>query len=124
MGVKKTIPPSLGKDSKSSQVIVSGVMTGTTTITSTPTFVGNVDNGGIEISWTGTPTGTITIQCSISNVTYYSLTFTPALTQPAGAAGGYLIDLNQIPFPWVQISYTNATGTGVLNAWTFYKDLN
>lgn len=127
MGQKKTIPASIGADSKASQVVFtgSGAMTGTNTITSAkPTFIGNVDNGGLEISWIGTPTGTLSIQCSISNVTYYSLTFSPGITQPAGSAGGYLIDLNQIPFPYIQISYTNVSGSGTLSAWTFYKDLN
>lgn len=126
MGSKKT---------NSFRLITNGVMTGTATITSTPTAansgtsqpgqnVQNLDNLGLEISWTGTPTGTITVLGSNSGTTFYALTFNPAITQPAGSAGGYLINLNQFPWPWLQVKYTNASGTGTLNAWLYGKDLN
>lgn len=106
------------------QNITNGVMTGTTTITSATTNVQNLDNVGLEISWTGTPTGTISVLGSNSNVNFYPLTFSPALTQPAGSAGGYLIDLNQFPFFYIQIQYVNVSGTGVLNTYFSGKDLN
>lgn len=119
--------------------IQNGAMTGTTTLLSSGLYVGNLDSIGIEVTWTGTPTGTLSIAGSVSAidqflvnnvpkivpaVNYYALTFVPALTQPSGSAGGYLIDLQQYPFPYLQIQYANSTGTGVLNAYLFGKDLN
>lgn len=122
MGVKKTIPASPGDAGK--QIIANGSMTGTATLTS-PTFdCRNLDNIGIQVKWTGTPTGTISVLASIDNVNFVALTFSPGLTQPAGAAGGYLINLNQLPFPYIQLQYVNASSTGTLNAFISAKDLN
>lgn len=116
MGSKKVLPVY--------PLIINGAMTGTATITSTPTNIQNLDNVGIQVSWTGTPTGTISVLCSVDGVQYDSLTFTPTLAQPAGSAGSYLINLNQLPFPMVEVQYTNTSGTGVFNASIFGKDLN
>lgn len=120
-------------------VIIDEVMTGTSTIISSAQPLANFDNVGIEITWTGTPTGTLSILGSVSAIAqfnigsilkkvsainYYALTFNPALAQPTGSAGGYLIDLSQFPFPFMKVQYVNATGSGVLNAYLFGKDLN
>jgi len=112
-------------------LIKNGVMTGTSTILSVPQNIQNLDNVGLEITWTGTPTGTISILGSVSAiipqaaaVNYYALTFSPPLNQPSGAAGGYLIDLNQFPFPSMQVEYVNSSGTGTLNVYIYEKDLN
>ena len=83
-----------------------------------------MDSVGLEVSWTGTPTGTIQVMASNSGINFYALTFSPVLTQPAGAAGGYVIDLQLYPFKYVMLQFTNSTGTGVLNAWMQAKDLN
>lgn len=129
MGVKKTNKYQMTFGGSST-----GTMTGTSTITSNSQNVENFDNVGLEISWTGTPTGTITINGSISAAfiqpgntnagTFYPLTFSPGLTQPSGSAGGYLVDLNQVPFPVINVSYTNSSGTGTLNVYIVSKDLN
>jgi hypothetical protein len=112
-------------------LVQQGVMTGTATITSSGQYVANLDNIGLEITWTGTPTGTISVLGSISNaipgidaVIYYALTFNPALSQPAGSGGGYLINLNQFPWHYLKVQYVNASGTGVLDVVLFGKDLN
>lgn len=106
-------------------------MTGTTTLTSPAQFLQNFDNIGLEITWTGTPTGAISLLGSVSAVipqaaavSYYSLTFNPALAQPAGSAGGYIIDLNNFPFPALEVQYVNQMGNGVLNVYLFSKDIN
>lgn len=106
------------------QLITNGAMAGTATITSKFQDMSNFDNAGLELTWTGTPTGTISILGSNSGSNYYALTFTPALSQPSGSAGGYLIDLNQFPFKLMEVQYVNSTGTGILNAFLFLKDLN
>ena len=73
-----------------------GAMSGTNTIYSQILDVSTItraDNIGLEITWTGTPVGTIQIMCSVSDTTFYALTFNPALTQLAGTGGGYLMDI-------------------------------
>lgn len=123
MGCKRVLPSFQivgGTNAKS----VVGTMTGTAVITSTPTNIENLDNIGFQISWTGTAVGVIAILCSIDGVTYLPLTFGPPLTQPAGTAGAYLINLTELPYPFIQLQYTNASGTGTLSAWICGKDLN
>lgn len=105
-------------------LITNGVMTGTSTITSATQSINKMDNVGLQVEWTGSAVGTISVLCSIDNTTFNALTFSPLLTQPAGTAGSYLIDLNQVPFPYIQVQYVNASSTGVLNVWMSSKDLN
>lgn len=96
-----------------------GSMTGTATVYTEIYDVAaltRVDNIGLEISWTGMPTGTFTVNGSNGGATFDSLTFDPALTQPAGAAGGYLISLNQYPFRFLMLQYTNSSGSGAITA--------
>lgn len=105
-------------------MIVDGVMTGLAVVTSAPSNVSYVDNIGLQISWTGNPTGDIEILGSIDGENFVPLTFNPIVTQPSGTAGDTLIDLNQYPFPWIQVQYTNASGDGTLQVWISGKDLN
>ncbi len=102
----------------------SGTMSGTSTIYSNIVEFSKMDNIGLEIDWTGTPTGTITIYTSISGINWHSMTFSPVLAQPAGAAGGYNVSLNQVPFKYFYIKYTNASGSGSLTVSAQFKDLN
>lgn len=101
--------------------VTSGVMSGTNTIYSNILNLGRYDNEGIEITWTGTPTGTLQVMASSSGKSFYALTFVPALTQPSGSSGGYLINLNQLPFQYIMLQYTNASGSGVLTAYSQTK---
>lgn len=103
---------------------VNGVMTGTNAIYSQAQEVSRYDNIGVEINYTGTPTGTIEVHGSNSGVNEYALTFSPVLTQPAGAAGGYLININNFPYKYMMIKYTNTSGTGVLTAYIQIKSLS
>lgn len=94
-----------------------GSMTGTSTITSDATYVKNLDVYTYYLSWTGTPTGVISVQVApFETGPYYSLTFDPVLAQPAGSASGYEIDIHDMSNSWIRISYTNASGAGVLTA--------
>lgn len=103
---------------------INGAMASTNTIYSSIQDLSNFDNEGLEVSWTGTPTGVISVYGSESGVNFFALTFDPALDQPAGAAGGYLINLNQFPWRYIMIKYVNASGSGTLNVWLGSKDLN
>ncbi len=101
-----------------------GAMASTNVIYSNIIDLTLFDNNGLEVTWTGTPTGVIEVFASVSGATFYALTFSPVLAQPAGSASGYLIDLNQFPFRYSYVKYTNASGSGALTAWTCGKDLN
>lgn len=102
--------------------IKSGTMTGTNTIYSQILDVSRMDNNGLEISWTGTPTGVISYQASISGSFFFSITLTTS--QPAGSASGFGVNLNQYPYKYLLIQYTNVSGSGVLSSWIQEKDLN
>lgn len=115
MGSKKVYPPD--------SIITAGAMTGTTTLLSTLVPISNGDNFSIQIRWTGTPSGTISFAVSNDKVNFDTLVIS-ALGQPVGSAGGYSVSLNQLPFAYLQLQYTNATGTGLLNAVLVGKDLN
>lgn len=101
-----------------------GVATGTTTIYTNILEVARMDNQGLELAWTGTPTGTITIYGSNSGINWFSITFNPAYANPAGSAGVEGISLNQFPWKYLMLSYTNASGTGTIACYAQFKDLN
>ena len=83
-----------------------------------------MDNIGAEVAWSGTPTGTLTVLVSVTGTNWPSLTFTPTLAQPAGAAATMFINLNQLPAKFLMFKYVNASGTGNLNVALQLKDLN
>jgi len=99
-------------------------------ITSTPIDVQNIDNVGLQVAWTSAnAVGVISVQGSLDYKptnpptagTWYDLTFDPALTQPASDNGGYLINLNQVPYTWLRLKYTRTSGTGTLTAYACGK---
>lgn len=104
--------------------VITGTMSGTNTIYTNILGIRQMDNVGIEVTWTGTPTGTLTVMCSNSGVNFYSLTFNPVLGQPAGSGGGYLISLAGIPFQYLFLQYVNASGSGTITAYLQSKANN
>lgn len=99
-------------------------MASTNLIHSDATYIANLDLISYALSWTGTPTGTITIDGSVDGSTFFDLTFDPVLAQPSGAAGGYLVNVSVEGFGWIRVSYTNASGTGTLTVKISGKDSN
>lgn len=104
--------------------VVNGAMASTNTIYSQIIDLSKMDNIGLEVTYTGTPTGTFSVTVSNSGINFYALTFSPALGQPAGSGGGYAIDLNQLPFKYLSLQYVNSSGTGTLTVYGQNKDLN
>lgn len=113
------------------QCITAASMTGN--ITSAITGIEYVDNVGLELDWTGTPTGTFSVEVSISyaqdaqgNVTnagaWNALTLSPA-PAAAGAAGSYYIELNQLSATWIRVKYTAGSSTGTLNGYICAKEI-
>lgn len=103
--------------------VTTGTMSGTNTIYSNVQTVPQQHLFGFEVTWTGTPTGTISVLGSESGNNFYALTFSPSLSQPAGSAGGFLINLSLYPFKYYAIQYTNVSGSGVLTVVAAQKDL-
>ncbi len=85
------------------------------TITSSVTDIRYLDNVGIQAVFTGTPTGTFTVNVSLDQVNWDSLTFS-ATPVASGTAGSVYMDVNQTSSPYIQLVYTPTSGTGTLNA--------
>src|ERR1700683_3188987 len=86
---------------------LAGTMSGTNTIYTNILGLRQSDNQGIEITWTGNPTGTLQIMVSNSGINFYALTYSPPLGQPAGSGSGYVIANIGIPFQYCFLQYTN-----------------
>jgi hypothetical protein len=112
-----------GQGSKPSGTLA-GAMASTNMIYTQILDVSRMDNQGLEVTWTGNPTGTFQVMVSNSGINFYALTFSPPLSQPAGSASGYAVDLNQLPFKYVMLQYTNVSGSGSLTVYGQQKDLN
>jgi hypothetical protein len=102
--------------------LVNAVSMGTS-ITSDPTNVQYIDNIGLQITATGTPTGTLEVQGTASaedprdgsSTQWDALTFDPALPAFTGAPASILININQFPFSRLRVVYTRTSGTGSLD---------
>lgn len=95
-------------------------------LTSLATNIQFMDNVCIQLVWTGTPSGAFTIQGSLTHQqdsqgniinagTWTDLSLSPAPVA-AGSASSILIDMNQLSFPWIRVTYTKTSGTGTLTA--------
>jgi hypothetical protein len=96
----------------------------TNVYTSTVSNVGQMHNLGFQVIFTGTMTGTLQILFSNDNVNFTPWTFSPALSQPAGSALSYLVNMSLMSFPYVRVKYTNASGSGTMSVSMTSKDLS
>lgn len=91
-----------------------------------------LDNVGMSVVWTGTPTGLFTVEVNntlqqdsqgvVTNAgTWIALSFNPALTVPSGAPGSFFVDVNQTGAFWIRFHYTATSGAGTLNVTTSGK---
>lgn len=102
--------------------IIAQSMTGTSTITSTPTDTRYLDNVGVQFNWTGTPNGSFFVDVSLDQVTWNAITLSPA-PAATGAAGSAYIDINQISAPYLRLRYVNSSSTGTLDAYITAKSV-
>lgn len=114
-------------------LFTSASMTGTSVLTSPVVQINYLDNVGVQLHFTGTPTGTFAVQVSADhaqdasgNVTvagnWVAISLTPSPVA-AGAADDIYIDLNQLSAPWLRVQYTNASGAGTLSGWATAKSV-
>ncbi len=97
------------------------------TITSAVTAIAFMDNICIQFVWSGTsPVGALDIQGSatyqqdeLGNVikagTWTSITLSPT-PAVSGNTGSWLVDMNQLSFPYIRAVYTRGSGSGTLTA--------
>lgn len=76
------------------------------------------DNAGIHVKWTGTPTGTLSVEVNLDpdNLDWQAITFTPTPDQPGGSSGGDFFDVYGTAAAWIRLKYTRVSGTGALYA--------
>jgi hypothetical protein len=104
--------------------VLAGVISGTNTIYTNILGLRQSDNQGIEVAWTGNTTGTLSVMVSNSGINFYALTYNPAIVQPAGTAGGFVIANIGIPFQYCFLQYINASGSGTITAYNQCKANN
>ena len=100
-------------------IVASGNMS--SNVTSAATDCLSFSAVGIQVVWTGTPTGTFDVLASIDGTHYSSLGLS-SLPAPAGSGGSGLIPL-AYPFPYryVELKFTRVSGAGSLNAYLVAK---
>lgn len=112
------------------QTITSGDMS-QATITSTVTQIQFLDDIGIQFNFTGSPTGTFSVEVSIDyaqdsqgNVSnagnWVPISFS-ATPEASGTAGSVFLDIFGLSAPWIRSKYTKISGTGTLNAFICAK---
>jgi hypothetical protein len=115
----------------SAHVIINGDMSGN--ITSAPLETKLQDNIGIQLNWTGTPSGTFGFYVSMDyaqdafgNVTnpghWIQLPVNPTITA-SGVPDQAYVDLNQLSAPYVKVVYSANSGAGVLNLYMAGKGI-
>lgn len=105
-------------------VVTNGNMA--SSITSAVTVINQISDVGYDISWTGTPTGSFSVQVSntyslnsdgtVNNPgNWTTLTLTGTVAAAGSADNGY-IDVEGISAYAIRLVYTSTSGTGTLNA--------
>lgn len=93
----------------------------------------NQDNIGIQLHWTGTPTGTFSFQVSNNHLqdiegniivagNWVELPVTPAIIA-VGAGDDAYVDLNQVGARYCRVVYTATGGAGSLDAFVSAKGI-
>ncbi len=107
-------------------IIPSGPMDNTDTITSQPINAASLEGIAFEPTWTGTPTGTLIVEVSLSyepspepggdprNAGVWNNLGAQVSAQPSGSDGNTYIPVFASCTGWIRLSYTNASGSGVL----------
>jgi hypothetical protein len=85
--------------------------------------VADMDHMGmasIHAIWTGTPTGTLSVQVSVNGVDWVAPP-TALSVAIAGAAGQVVWTMPDLTWKAVRVIYVRTSGTGTVNAWVNAK---
>lgn len=82
-----------------------------------------MDVAAMELNWTGTAVGTLSVDGSIDGTVWYPTG--QAVTNPdgSGSANNSLINMMGVGFRYLSLSYINASGSGVLTVIATAKGL-
>lgn len=75
--------------------------------------------GTIEARWVGTPTGTFSVDGSLDGTNWYQ-TLTD-VNNPAGSSASTAINISNLAFRYLRLSYTAGGGVGALDVVFFGK---
>lgn len=128
------------------QTVTDGDMS-ESSITSAVTNIQYLDDIGLQLNWTGSPTGTFAIQVSADyaqdganspgtpnvlnagnwvpiSFTYWNgSAFVTATSIPTSVGSPIYIDLALLSAPWIRIVYTRGSGSGTLDAFITAKEV-
>jgi hypothetical protein len=96
------------------KILTDGVMTGTSVITTEAISVSDIKSFAFQFTWTGTATGAFIIEGSVNGTDFATL---PVTIAAAAGADTRVVDVPYTGIAVVRGKYTNATNTGVLQAW-------
>lgn len=120
------------------QNFTNAVMSGTSTVTSLTTSIQFLDDIGLEWVWSGSPVGNFQVLISADydpneNIagnwvpllfTYWNgASFVTSYNLPTSLGSPYYIDLALLSAPYIQVTYTNTSGSGTLNGFLTAKAL-
>jgi len=97
-----------------SKIITDAPMEATSIVLSKPVDVNGLSSVTIQAVFTGTPTGTFAVEASIADSNWVDIV--AGIPAAAGAAGSRLVEIVNLKFQLLRLKYTNASGTGTLNA--------
>lgn len=99
------------------------------TITSPVTTIQWLDNIAIQFNFTGSPTGTFSVQGSLdydpntnNPGTWNSVTLDP-VPVASGSSGSILINMDELAFPYLRVQYVPSGGTGSLDYFISAKEI-
>lgn len=108
-------------------------VTGVNTYSSAPVNILNLDNIGIQANFTGTPTGTLSVEVSLDykqtdqgevlNPGHWVAVSSSTTSIVSASPTSVYYDLNQLSSPWVRLTYSNSSGSGTLDAYLAGKGL-
>jgi hypothetical protein len=105
---------------KPHHLLVDGDMSGD--LTSDPVDVTYSDNVGMQLIFSGSPTGVFYVQGTIDGSNWSNLSFDTTPTA-AGSADTHLLNMTQIPYRKVRLFYDRTSGTGTLNVHVMAKTI-
>ncbi len=98
---------------------------------SAPTNLQQLSELSYDISWTGTPTGTFSVQVSntyaqdpngnVTNAGSWNDIVLSVVPSAAGAPGSAFINIAEMAGLWIRLHYTRSSSTGTLNATVYGK---
>lgn len=118
---------------KKVQIISAGDLS-QATVTSSIVDISGLEDIGVQMNFTGTPTGTFIVQVSIDhqqdlegNVTvagnWCAILPAPTALPATGAAGSLFLNLPDLCAPYLRVQYTKVSGTGVGNVFVCGKSV-